>query len=116
MQSSACEKNAAEAERDVDALYIIAYMQDKIGKEYDATISGVTSFGIFAELANTVEGLVPLETLPDDSYEFIEERFQLRGTKESFHLGEAIRVRVAGVDWGTRRVQFQFLGKTDART
>ena len=116
VQSSACEKNAAEAERDVDALYIIAYMQDKIGKEYDATISGVTSFGIFAELANTVEGLVPLETLPDDSYEFIEERFQLRGTKESFHLGEAIRVRVAGVDWGTRRVQFQFLGKTDART
>ncbi len=116
VQSSACEKNAAEAERDVDALYIVAYMQDKIGKEYDATISGVTSFGIFAELANTVEGLVPLETLPDDSYEFIEERFQLRGTKESFHLGEAIRVRVAGVDWGTRRVQFQFLGKTDART
>ena len=116
VQSSACEKQAAEAERDVDALYIVAYMQDKIGKEYDATISGVTSFGIFAELANTVEGLVPLETLPDDSYEFIEERFQLRGTKESFHLGEAIRVRVAGVDWGTRRVQFQFLGKTDART
>ena len=116
VQSSACEKNAAEAERDVDALYIVAYMQDKIGEEYDATISGVTSFGIFAELANTVEGLVPLETLPDDSYEFIEERFQLRGTKESFHLGEAIRVRVAGVDWGTRRVQFQFLGKTDART
>lgn len=116
VQSSACEKNAAEAERDVDALYIVAYMQDKIGEEYDATISGVTSFGIFAELANTVEGLVPLETLPDDSYEFIEERFQLRGTKESFYLGEAIRVRVAGVDWGTRRVQFQFLGKTDART
>lgn len=116
VQSSACEKNAAEAERDVDALYIVAYMQDKIGEEYDATISGVTSFGIFAELANTVEGLVPLETLPDDSYEFVEERFQLRGTKESFHLGEAIRVRVAGVDWGTRRVQFQFLGKTDART
>ena len=116
VQSSACEKNAAEAERDVDALYIVAYMQDKIGEEYDATISGVTSFGIFAELANTVEGLVPLETLPDDSYEFIEERFQLRWTKESFHLGEAIRVRVAGVDWGTRRVQFQFLGKTDART
>ena len=116
VQSSACEKNAAEAERDVDALYIVAYMQDNFGEEYDAKISGVTSFGIFAELANTVEGLVPLETLPDDSYEFIEERFQLRGTKESFHLGEAIRVRVAGVDWGTRRVQFQFLGKTDART
>ena len=86
-------------------------MQDKIGEEYDATVSGVTSFGVFAELANTVEGLIPLETLPDDSYEYVEERFLLRGTKNSFHLGEGLRVRVAGVDWGSRRVIFQFLGK-----
>ena len=112
VQSSACEKNATEAERDVDALYTVAYMQDKIGEEYDATISGVTSFGIFAELSNTVEGLVPVETLPDDSYEFVEERFLLRGTRNSFHLGEKVRVQVAGVDWGTRRVQFRFLEKT----
>ena len=112
VQSSACERNAAEAERDVDALYTVAYMQDKIGEEYEATISGVTSFGIFAELANTVEGLIPIETLPDDSYEFVEERFLLRGTRNSFHLGEAIRVKVAGVDWGTRRVQFRFLEKS----
>ena len=110
-QSSACEKNATEAERDVDALYIVAYMQDKIGEEYDAVISGVTSFGFFAELANTVEGLVPIETLPEDSYEFVEERFLLRGTRNSFHLGEEVRVQVAGVDWGTRRVQFRFLEK-----
>ena len=113
VQSSARERNAAEAERDVDALYTVAYMQDKIGEEYDATISGVTSFGIFAELANTVEGLIPIETLPDDSYEFIEERFQLRGMRNSFHLGEAVRVRVSGVDWGTRRVQFRLLGKKE---
>ncbi len=112
VQSSACERNAAEAERDVDALYTVAYMQDKIGEEYEATISGVTSFGIFAELANTVEGLIPIETLPDDSYEFVDERFLLRGTRNSFHLGEAIRVKVAGVDWGTRRVQFRFLEKS----
>ena len=110
-KSSACEKNATEAERDVDALYTVAYMQDKIGEEYEATISGVTSFGFFAELSNTVEGLVPLETLPDDSYEFVEERFLLRGTRNSFHLGEEVRVQVAGVDWGTRRVQFRYLEK-----
>ena len=67
-KSSACEKNAAEAERDVDALYTVAYMQDKVGEIYEATISGVTSFGFFAELASTVEGLVPIETLPEDSY------------------------------------------------
>ena len=112
MQSSACEKNATEAERDVDALYTVAYMQDKVGEEYEATISGVTSFGFFAELANTVEGLVPVETLPDDSYQFVEERFLLRGTRNHFHLGESVRVQVAGVDWGTRRVQFRFLEKS----
>ncbi len=110
-QSSACERNATEAERDVDALYTVAYMQDRIGEEYDATISGVTSFGVFVELANTVEGLIPIETLPDDSYEYIETRFLLRGTRTSFHLGESVRVKVSGVDWGARRVQFLFLEK-----
>ena len=113
-QSSARERSAAEAERDVDALYTVAYMQDKIGEEYDAVISGVTSFGVFVELANTVEGLIPLETLPDDSYEFIETRFLLRGTKNSFHLGERLHVKVSGVDWGTRRVHFLFLEKCRA--
>ncbi len=110
-QSSECERNATEAERDVDALYIVGYMQDRIGKEYDAVISGVTSFGIFCELKNTVEGLVPIDALPDDYYEYIEEKFLLRGTRQSFRLGEEVRVRVVGVDWGTRRTQFLFLNK-----
>lgn len=106
VQSSARERNAESAERDVDALYIVKYMSDKIGERYDATISGVTSFGIFAELKNTVEGLIPLETLPDDSYEFNEEKFLLRGTRNSFRIGEEICVKVASVDWGSRRVIF----------
>lgn len=110
-QSSMCERNAQEAEREVDALYIAGYMQDKIGKEYDATISGVTGFGLFAELANTVEGLIPLETLPDDSYEFYENKFVLRGTKNVYHLGMRVRVRVVAVDWGARRVQFGLIEK-----
>ena len=109
VRSSACERNAQDAERDVDDLYIVGYMQDKIGQEYDATISGVTGFGLFAELANTVEGFIPLETLPDDSYEFYESRFVLRGTKNVYHLGGSVRVKVAGVDWGARRVQFALL-------
>ena len=69
----------------------------------------MTSFGLFAELANTVEGFLPFEMLPEDDYEFIEERFLLRGTRQTFRLGEVIRIRVVGVDWGSRRVQFQFL-------
>ncbi len=110
-QSSECERNAAEAERDVDALYIVAYMKDKIGEEYEATISGVTPFGIFAELKNTVEGLIPLETLPDDSYDFIEEKYLLRGTRNTFRLGERIRIKVSAVDWGARRVHFLYQEK-----
>lgn len=105
-QSSATEKNAESAERDVDALYIVKYMSDKLGEEYDAVISGVTSFGIFAELKNTVEGLIPIETLPDDSYDFRADKFLLRGTRNAFRLGDGIRVKVAAVDWGARRVLF----------
>lgn len=110
-QSSECERNAQEAERDVDALYLTAFMQDKIGMEFEATISGVTSFGLFAELDNTVEGLIPVETLPDDSYYFAEEKFLLRGTRNSFRLGERVRVRVDGVDRGARRTVFALLEK-----
>lgn len=110
-RSSACEKNAQEAERDVDALYITAFMDEKIGEEYEATISGVTAFGIFCELDNTVEGLIPIESLPDDSYEFLEEKFVLRGIRNSFRLGERIKVMVVGVDWGLRRVYFSYLQK-----
>ncbi len=106
VQSSACERNAESAERDVDALYIVKYMSEKIGESYEATVSGVTAFGVFAELKNTVEGLIPLETLPDDSYELIESKFLLRGTKNSYRIGDRIRVKVAGVDWGARRVLF----------
>ncbi len=111
IQSSECEKNATEAERDVDALYIVAYMQDKLGEQFDGTISGVTSFGVFVELDNTVEGIVPIDALPDDFYEFHEEKFLLKGTKHSFRLGERVRVRVVGVDWGARRTQFLLLNE-----
>ena len=71
----------------------------------------MTSFGLFAELKNTIEGFLPLETLPEDSYDYVEERFLLRGTKNSFRLGEPVRVKVVGVDWGMRRTQFLFLNK-----
>ncbi len=110
-QSTRCEKRAAEAERDVDALYLVAYMQEKIGEEYGATVSGVTSFGLFAEADGAAEGFIPVETLPDDYYLFDEARCVLRGTKNSFRLGERIRIAVAAVDWGARRTQFTLLEK-----
>ncbi len=109
--SSECEKNATEAEREVDALFIAAYMQDKIGQDFSAVVSGVTSYGVFVELKNTVEGFIPIDMLPDDGYTLVEERFLLRGTKHSFRLGDQILVKVIGIDWGAKRTLFTFLKK-----
>ncbi len=103
---SLCERNADGAERDVDALYKTVYMSDRIGEEFEATVSGVTAFGVFAELDNTVEGLIRLEKLPGGSYEYIENKFTLRGAEHSFRLGDRIRIRVDGCDWGNMRAEF----------
>ncbi len=105
-QSSETERNAADAERDVDALYIVRYMEEHIGEIYDASVSGVTQYGLYAELANSVEGFLPLDALPDDVYTYSEERFLLRGNGRSYRLGDPIRVRVDGVDWSSRKVLF----------
>ncbi len=111
VQSSACERKAIEAERDVDDLYKTVYMSERIGEDYDGVISGVTSHGFFVELANTVEGFVPYASLPEDEYEYFEERFLLRGKAHFFRIGDEVRVRVAGVDFGNREVDFHFLQK-----
>lgn len=110
-QSSETERIATEAERDVDDLYKTQYMADRIGEEYEAVISGVTSFGLFAELPNTVEGLIPIETLPGKDYVFHEEQFLLQGRTLSFRIGERIRIRVVGCDFSIFRVEFGFIEK-----
>ncbi len=100
------ERIADEAERDVDELYKLVYMSDRIGEIYEATVSGVTNFGIFCELENTIEGLIPLEILPDDTYEFIAEKFLLKGAKSSYRLGDKMKIRVENCDFGRMRVMF----------
>ena len=102
---SLCERNADGAERDVDSLYKVVYMSDRTGEEYEATVSGVTAFGVFAELDNTVEGLIRLEKLPGGSYEYLEDKFVLKGER-TFRLGDRIKIRVDGCDWGNMRPEF----------
>ena len=85
-------------------------MSERIGEEYEAVISGVTSFGLFAELPNTIEGFIPLESL-EGSYEFDAERFRLRGNRASYTLGERLRIRVEDVDFYRRRTNFRLLEK-----
>ena len=112
-QSSERERRAADAERDVDDLYTTMYMSERIGEEYDAVISGVTSFGLFAELSNTIEGFIPIESLYG-VYKFDAERYRLVGNNAVYAIGEEIRVRVIDVDFERRRAEFRLLTKLNS--
>ena len=107
-QSSARERRATEAERDVDDLYKTMYMSDKIGEYFEAVISGVTSFGLFAELPNTIEGFIPIETLYG-TYTFDPDHFKLVGTDKTYTIGESINVKVVAVDFERRRTEFRIV-------
>ena len=73
------ERRADDAERDTDKYKIVQYMQDKVGQEFDGFISSVTSWGIYVELPNTVEGMVSVKDLDDDYYDFDEEHMRYIG-------------------------------------
>lgn len=103
------ERRADQAERDVDDLYKLAYMEKRIGEEFDAVVSGVIESGIFAELANTVEGFVRIDCLPDDHYEYFAEKFLLKGRRHSFKIGDGVKVVVVGCDLCSRRIQFSLV-------
>ena len=107
-QSSICERRAQEAERESDRLKKAEYMSYHLGEEFDGIISGVTAYGLYVELHNTVEGLVHISTLSDDYYTFDEENYELSGelTKKIYHLGQKVRVRVTDADALSRTVDF----------
>ena len=109
-QSSDRERKATDAERDVDDLYMTMYMSEHIGEEYDAVISGVTSFGLFAELPNTIEGLIPIESLYG-TFAFDPDHFCLIGTDKKYTIGERVRIKVIDVDFYRRRTEFRLLNK-----
>ena len=98
------ERIADEAERDVDDLYKLAYMSERLGEEFDAVISGVTQHAIYCQLDNTVEGIIPIEDLPADNYEFFENKFLLKGAKNKFRIGDNVRVQIAACDLGRMKV------------
>ncbi|MBR2321193.1 MAG: ribonuclease R [Clostridia bacterium] len=109
-QSSARERRATDAERDVDDLYMTMYMSERIGQEYDAVISGVTSFGLFAELPNTIEGFIPIESLYGE-FSYDADRFRLVGRTETYTIGESVKIKVTDVDFYRRRAEFRLLKK-----
>ena len=109
--SSEMERRADEAERETVKLKKVEYMEAHTGEEYDGVISGITAHGLYVELANTVEGLVHVNSLKDDFYEYDEAASELRGahTGYAYHLGEKVRIRVKGADRLCRTIDFELL-------
>ena len=110
-QSSVCERRADEAERESDKLKKAEYMSYHLGEEFEGIISGVTGWGLYVELPNTVEGLVHVNTLRDDYYIFDQETYELRGemTKKVYNLGDKVCVRVADADKMLKTVDFELV-------
>ncbi len=104
------ERVAEDAERDTDTLKKVEYMADKVGEIYEGIISGVTGWGIYVELPNTIEGMVALNQLDDDFYEFDDKNMMVYGkrTKKSYRLGDRVLVYVAKVDRMMNTIDFMF--------
>ncbi len=107
--SSDREKIATKVERDSIDIKMAEYMQDRIGKEYEGMVSSVTSFGMFVELDNTVEGLIRFEKLGDEYFEYDEEHKQLIGEKTgiTYKIGDRVKIKVINANKETRQIDFE---------
>jgi len=112
---STMERQAEEAERDTVDLKKVQFMADRVGDVFEGIISGVTNFGLFVALPNTVEGLVHVSSMVDDYYHFDESRYSLVGERRGrvFRLGNAVRVRLVRVDALERRLDFELVEGED---
>lgn len=110
-QCSQRERTAEETEREVVRLKKAEYMRDRIGEEYEGVISGITKWGMYVELPNTVEGLVHVTDMRDDHYECVEQRYELIGerTGRVYKLGQTVKVRVIDADRIQRTVNFELV-------
>ncbi len=114
-QSSYQERVAEKAERETDDLKKCEYMLDFVGETFEGMVSSITSFGIFTELANTVEGMTRLVDLEDDYYYYDEDNMQMVGqrTKKKFRIGDKVLVEVEHVNIDTREIDFLILEKLE---
>ena len=107
--SSEREKIAQKVERDAEDIKKAEYMQNKIGEVYTGIVSSVTSFGMFVELENTVEGLVRFEDMGNEYFEYDGERKLLRGekTNKTYSIGDKVTIEVKNADKLTRKIDFK---------
>ena len=111
--SSEMERRADEAERETVKLKKVQYMEQHIGEAFEGVISGVTEWGFFVELENTVEGLVRVTELTDDFYQYYEDTYELVGeaTNRRYKLGQKVLVRVEHCDRIMRTIDFALAGE-----
>lgn len=114
VHSSERERRAVDAERETDDLKKAEFMQDKIGEEFAGIINGVTNFGLFVELPNTIEGLVHISYLTDDYYHYDEAQYALIGerTGNVYRLGDEVEIRVIKVNLDERAIDFELASTT----
>jgi ribonuclease R len=110
---SETERRAAEAERELLEWKRIKFMADKVGEEFDALVISTTRFGFFAELNDLyVEGLVPIDTLPGERWNYLENTRKITGerTRREISIGDAVRVRLDHIDVMEKRMLFSLAG------
>lgn len=109
--SSLTERKAQEMERDVEKMKKAQYMQSHVGEVFDGVISGVTNFGIYVQLPNTIEGMVRLDSLNDDYYDYEESKYRVIGrhTRKIYALGDEERIVVLGASPEEHQIDFGFI-------
>mgnify|MGYP001077304418 CR=1 FL=1 len=113
--TSQTERRADDAERDTDKLKMVQYMENHIGEEYEGVISGMTSWGIYVELPNTIEGMVPVTSLKDGYYTYDENHYEMVNdlNNKTYKLGQRVTIKVAGTDRMLRTIDFEMVSAAE---
>lgn len=108
-QTSTQERRSIDTEREVNDLKMTEYMADQVGQHFDAVVASVTSFGMFIQLPNTVEGLIHISNLTDDFYSFNEKSMTLtgRGTHKQYKVGMPIKVTLINANVEQHQLDFE---------
>ena len=110
-QTSDLERRADEAERETIKMKKVEYMEKRIGRIYEGVISGITKYGMYVELPNTIEGMIHVTDIPGDYFEYLEDTYEMVGehTGKSYKLGQTVRIQVTGTDRLLRQIQFALI-------
>lgn len=110
-QTSDLERRAEEAERETIKIKKVEYMEQRIGQIYEGVISGITKYGMYVELPNTIEGMIHVSSIPGDYFEYVEDTYEMVGehTGKSYKLGQTIKIQVIGTDRLLRTIDFAIM-------